>query len=147
MLNILCLEQKNELITKSQIFRAAVFLLVYSSNISPTKWSVILPIDTRNASYNKLISYTDKIEPAILDNFLNNNSLALLNIILSNNNKPQINNFMEVMPYLRTILLKTYSNLSIPDTIHHLDGFKYINLATNLILEELKTFYYNFIMT
>lgn len=145
MYSILCLEPKNNKVTKEQIFKAAVFLLVYKSNVSPRKWNVIVPLDATKASYSELFEYSHIIELKKLDRFIDLNGLALLHVVLSNDSKLKVDYLLEVKPFIKNLLITIYLNLNIPREINSLEAFNYLKEVSNTISNRIKKFYDNFV--
>lgn len=132
-MNILCLESKNNVVTKDQLFEATIFMMINSTN----KWTVIAPINSDKAKFHKLVKYNSSKRDYI-SNLINNNAMPILGVTLRNKNKT--NSLIEIIPFASEILLDSYDTLTIPNTINSNEVFSYIKQISNKISNDIKTF-------
>ena len=130
MMNILCLESKNNMVTREQIFEASLFMLVNS--LTSYKWNVTAPINVRKASFNKLLEYNTSIE-SYINNFTNKNALPLLSASLKNTNT----DLLKYVPYISNTLINSYNSLNIPEQISSQNIHNYINKVSRFISNNI----------
>ena len=140
MINILCLESKNNMVTCGQVFKASLFMLVHSSKISPKKWNVIAPTNTTKASYNKIFKYDCNVS-SFMHNFVSANSLALASVILGNNGNNKVKYLLEMSRDMDDVISLSYINLKIPSLIPINEAHKYIHEVSEQISKNVKEYY------
>ena len=141
MTNLLCLETKNNMVTKEQVFVSTLTMMVKSNLMSIRKWHVIAPIDYTKARYHQLIKYQSSLDEAYIENFISKNGLTIAQNILVNDKSKNFEDVLKLKEFICDILLKTYMLPEIPDYIIAPNVYKYIEMMENSIKENIILYY------
>ena len=141
MKNILCLESKNNMVTTSQVFKAALYILCNSDEISPNKWTVITSENLAKEKFSKAYNHNANNVLKYVSNLAKNSALTITSTVLTDEETVKVNRFVQLKGKVEKIVAYTYIHIGIPTFISSKDVDKYIKITYDQITKNIKDYY------
>ncbi len=141
MLNVICLESRDKMLSKEQIFVCALSKILEENLKSFSYANIMVPEDTKTAKYNSLIKYDLSLEEGFFEKFIEENGLAIVYAILVYEQDKEFDDILELKKYLEDILLRAYMLPQIPEKVKVEEMDFYIDKITVSIKNNIKLYY------
>ncbi len=145
MIYVLCLESKDLMVTKEQVFASTLFCIMKETFSLFNKISIISPANCENAKYNSILKYDSSLEEEFITNFIEQYGLTLSFAVLNKLPNKDIEDLYSLKYYLGDILLQAYANPNLPNLINISDINIYIE-KIGLSIRDKVLEYYNSIL-